>query len=97
MPHPPGFEGEPRYKQKTPLDIQTQTQMTKYSDIQATCAKKMHIFLPMGGYTHTTMEEDNIEKLYELAYQREFQSRTGGVPAVKTSPYNPLNKYPSSR
>lgn len=74
--------------------------MTKYSDIQATCAKKMHIFLPMAGYTHTTMEEDNIEKLYELAYQREFQSRMpgmAGLPVVKTSSYSPLNKYPTAR
>jgi hypothetical protein len=87
--YPPGFEGPPRYKQITPIEKQT---MTKYTDIQATCAKKLNIFLPMSGYCHHMIEEDNVEKLYEMAYHREFRSK----PPVINS-YNPPKICPISR
>jgi hypothetical protein len=59
-----------------------------YSDIQATCAKQLRIFLPNAGYCHTILvEEENVEKLYEMAYRREFQFQS------KRPSYNPSSGY----
>lgn len=76
MGSPPGFEGAPRYKHNVPKDKEAhEPTMTTYpyASIQTTCAKKLNIFLPVAGYTHIILEEDSVDKLYEMAYRNEFR------------------------
>lgn len=81
--YPPGFEGEPRYKRNTPKETQT---MPSYSAIQHTCAKKLNIFLPAMGYSHIVLEEDDIDKIYEMAYRNEFRVKATNAATIVPVP-----------
>lgn len=106
MGSPPGFEGAPRYKHITVIDKEKETHKTTmhthpYASIQQTCAKKLNIFLPMAGYTHIVLEEDSIDKLYEMAYRNEFRRALPipepGLGAVSRRPFdNAPTQYPNA-
>lgn len=91
--YPPGFEGEPRYKRNTLKESQaipTSQAMPSYSAIQHTCAKKLNIFLPAIGYSHIVLEEDDIDKIYEMAYRNEFRLKAATVaPTATAAPTTP--------
>lgn len=65
-----------------------------YSSIQATCAKQLKIFLPTAGYCHTVLVEDeSVEKLYEMAYRREFQAKR--PPYIASFPFSNARPMPA--
>lgn len=63
--------------QSLAFNYQTYPATHTYTNIKDVCARKMKIYLPTIGYTHTVLQDDN-ENIYEIAYHSEFQSKTRG-------------------
>jgi hypothetical protein len=85
---PPGFEGQPLYRNKALFEImhphlfeklkQTKKNMPKndsYATIKTLCAEKLNIYLPSIGYCHIVLEDENPDSLFELAYKNEFNAK----------------------
>jgi len=66
----------------TDIDTDTAKANAKaYAQIQSICANKMKIYLPVNGFAHAVMENENETKVnlmsvFEYAYRAEFTRKT---------------------